>query len=125
MPRVVHFEIPAIDPKIVADFYTKVFDWKIEKWKNEDYWLVMTGDRKDPGIDGAIYPVNEMMNMMVNTISVDDLDGFMDKIKENGGEMITEPKDYPEVGRIAYFKDPEENVFGVMQFFPGAMGQNN
>jgi predicted enzyme related to lactoylglutathione lyase len=72
-----------------------------------------------------IYPVNEMMNMLVDTISVDNLDEYIEKIKANGGEIITDPKEYPDVGRVAYFKDPENNIFGVMQFFPGAMDQES
>jgi|GEM_PF-6830126 len=31
LPKVVHFEIPAENPER-ADFYKKVFGWKIEKW---------------------------------------------------------------------------------------------
>ena len=32
MSRVIHFEIPAGDPERAANFYRKVFGWKIEKW---------------------------------------------------------------------------------------------
>jgi len=53
--RVIHFEIHGDDPKRAAKFYEKVFDWKITKWEGPaDYWLAMTGEEKQPGINGAI-----------------------------------------------------------------------
>ncbi|HPT75026.1 MAG TPA: VOC family protein, partial [Methanomassiliicoccaceae archaeon] len=56
MPRVIHFEIPAEDPERAVEFYKKVFGWKIDKWEGPiDYWLVMTGENDEPGINGAIH----------------------------------------------------------------------
>src|SRR5262249_26811586 len=41
MPRVIHFEISADDPQRAADFYARVFGWKITKWDGpQPYWLV-------------------------------------------------------------------------------------
>jgi hypothetical protein len=55
MPRVVHFELTADDPVRASEFYTNVFGWQIQKWDGpEDYWLVTTGGRETPGIDGGI-----------------------------------------------------------------------
>ena len=55
MLRVTHFEMPADDPERLAEFYTNVFGWTVEKWDGPvDYWLVMTGDEGVPGIDGGI-----------------------------------------------------------------------
>jgi predicted enzyme related to lactoylglutathione lyase len=31
MSRVMHFEIPAVDPNRAVNFYETVFGWKIEK----------------------------------------------------------------------------------------------
>jgi len=54
MGKDIHFEIPAADPKRAAAFYSKVFGWKIEKYAagQMDYWLVTTGEDKEPGING-------------------------------------------------------------------------
>ncbi|UCC76738.1 MAG: VOC family protein, partial [Anaerolineales bacterium] len=57
MGRVVHFEFNVPNPQRAAEFYQRVFGWKIEKWQGPlDYWLVMTGDEAEPGIDGGIGP---------------------------------------------------------------------
>ncbi|MDD4663693.1 MAG: VOC family protein [Caldisericia bacterium] len=118
MNRVVHFEISADDPTKAADFYSKVFGWEIKKWEGEfEYWLVMTGDEKDPGIDGAImrrsYPKG---NGTINTISVEDADQSKEKIIQAGGKQVTDFEIIPKVGKFAYFEDTEGNMFGVLQW---------
>jgi predicted enzyme related to lactoylglutathione lyase len=55
MPRVVHFEINADNPERAVKFYQNIFGWKVNKWVGPmDYWLISTGDKEQPGIDGAI-----------------------------------------------------------------------
>ena len=51
MSRVIHFEIPAGDPERAANFYRKVFGWKIEKWPGPmEYWMASTGAEGTPGM---------------------------------------------------------------------------
>ena len=89
MPRVVHFEIDAKKPDRAASFYEKVFDWKIEKWKGPiDYWLITTGNPKEPGIDGGLSKRTEDKPSTVNTIDVPSVDKFAKKILENGGKIV-------------------------------------
>jgi Predicted enzyme related to lactoylglutathione lyase len=90
--RVVHFEIAAEDPERVAQFYSKVFGWKFEKWQGPfDYWLVKTGEDSEPGINGGL---NRKMNTnqicTVNTIAVESIDSTIQKIVRNGGKVIRE-----------------------------------
>jgi uncharacterized protein len=61
VPRVIHFEIPADDPERAVNFYKKVFGWKIDEYGVGDmnYWLVTTGNYKEPGINGAIAEKDE------------------------------------------------------------------
>lgn len=33
--RVVHFEIPCMNPEKTIEFFKKVFDWKIERFGSE------------------------------------------------------------------------------------------
>jgi len=74
MGRVVHFEIPADNPERAVKFYTKVFDWKIERWQGPvEYWLVMTGPTDQPGIDGGLMRRNPPFNGTVNTVDVASL----------------------------------------------------
>ncbi len=75
LPRVIHFEIPADDPDRAVAFYKRVFGWKIEKWGGPaNYWLVTTGEEKEPGINGAITEKSENVPATTNTISVPSFD---------------------------------------------------
>ncbi len=115
MPRVVHFEIPADDPERVIGFFEKTFGWRIEKWDGPiDYWLVMTGE-EEHGIDGGITRREGEDSMVANTIDVPDLDAYIAKVEEHGGEIVLPKMAVPGVGWMAYFKDPEGNLHGMMQ----------
>src|SRR2546429_6753038 len=58
MNRVTHFEIYTDDPEAVQPFYRDVFGWKFNKFEGGpiEYWLVTTGDDKEPGINGGVDP---------------------------------------------------------------------
>jgi predicted enzyme related to lactoylglutathione lyase len=115
MARVVHFEINADDPERAAQFYTKVFGWKVEKWAGPlDYWLLMTGEG-EPGIDGAVTKRGDPPETTVNTVDVPSVDKCVAKVKENGGAVIVPKMPVPGVGWLAYCKDTEGNTFGLMQ----------
>lgn len=114
MSRVIHFEIPAEDPEKVVKFYTDAFGWKIKQWSDQPYWLVETGLKGEMGIDGAIYK-KDWMDLTVNTIGVENLEKAMAAVKGAGGEIVREPMEIPGVGRHTYGKDPEGNMFGMLQ----------
>ena len=121
MSRVVHFEIPADDPQRLIGFLEKVFGWRIEKWDGPmDYWLVMTGKKGEAGIDGGINRRGQGNSMVVNTVDVADLDEMIDKVEKHGGQIVLPKMPVPTVGWMAYFKDPEGNIHGMMQSDPNA-----
>ena len=120
MPRIVHFEIPAENPERAVKFYRKVFNWKIEKWQGPfNYWLVTTGEDKEPGINGAIMEKNTFRTT-VNTVEVVSVDEFMKKITEAGGRVVMPKGAVPGQGYVAYVADTEGNVFGIFQNDPSA-----
>jgi predicted enzyme related to lactoylglutathione lyase len=114
MSRVTHFEISADDPERAVKFYSEVFGWRIEKWEGPvEYWLASTGE--GPGIDGALKRRADPAIGTVNTVDVASIDESMAKVKEEGGEVITPKMTIPGIGYHAYCKDPEGNVFGIME----------
>ncbi len=127
MPRPVHFEIHAADPEKVKAFYEALFDWKIEQWAGQPYWLIKTGE--GPGIDGGM--VKRMgpapnpsdptpVIAWVCTVDVPDLDSYVDKAMALGGTMALAKMPIPGVGWLAYVKDTDANIFGMMQNDPAA-----
>jgi predicted enzyme related to lactoylglutathione lyase len=120
MPRPVHFELPADDPERAVKFYETVFGWKIQKWEGPvDYWLVVTGEAPEPGIDGGIGRRDPGMEAR-NTIGVSSVDEYVDKIQAAGGEIVAPKMAIPGVGWLAYLKDTEGNEFGIMEDDPSA-----
>jgi predicted enzyme related to lactoylglutathione lyase len=115
MPRVIHFEIYGEKPEKLIEFYAKVFGWKFEKWGPLDYWIIKTGE--GPGIDGGL---GKEKNPSVNTIDVPDVDEYLQKVKNAGGTEVTQKMTMPGIGYLAYFKDPQSNIFGIMQDDPAA-----
>jgi predicted enzyme related to lactoylglutathione lyase len=116
MNRVVHFEISAEKPEEVISFYQNTFNWKFEKWEGPIvYWVITTGDEKTPGIDGGLKERDKMGTNTVNTIDVVSIDEYIEKVRKNGGEIIVPKMAVPGVGWFACFKDPQENVFSIMQ----------
>lgn len=114
MARPVHFELAADDAERAAKFYEDVFGWKSEKWDGpNDYWLVYTGE--GPGINGGFTKRQEDFPSVVNTMDVDDIDASVEKVTRAGGEIIHPKMEIPGVGWLAYGKDTEGNVFGMMQ----------
>lgn len=121
MTRPIHFEIVSDDAERTKKFYEDVFDWKIEKWKGPiDYWLITTGSEDETGIDGAFGMRQNSDDSTVNTIDVPDLDVFIDKVTENGGTIVRPKTAVPGVGWMAYFRDTEGNIWGLMQNDPNA-----
>ena len=115
MPRVEHFEIPADDPERAVKFYEDAFGWDIKKWEGPmEYWLVMTGDKSEPGIDGGITKRGDVKTV-TNTIGVPSVDDFIGKIEAAGGVVIAPKMAVPGVGWFAYCADTEGNLFGIME----------
>ena len=130
MSRVVHFEIHAADPERAAAFYRLVFGWNINEWTipgvevpNENrYWMVVTGSSPEPGIDGGILvrrgapPAGgQPVNAYVCTVGVSSLDEYVDKALAAGGTLALPRMPIKGVGWLAYCKDTEGNIFGIME----------
>ena len=134
MNRVVHFEIHAEDPERAAEFYKGVFGWEIKKWESPDfdmsYWMIMTEKESDknkekdkwPGINGGMVirkgpaPIEgQPINAYVCTIDVENLDKCLGTIQDFGGTLALPKMPIPGVGWLAYCKDTEGNIFGIMQ----------
>lgn len=118
MPRVVHFEITADEPERATKFYQAVFGWEVQQWAGpEDYWLLKTGEGA-AGIDGGLMRRTDNkpgMPYVVNTIDVPSVDEYTAKIEAQGGAVVVPKLAIPGIGYLAYCRDTEDNIFGIMQ----------
>ena len=116
MPRIVHFDMPADDPATAQKFYSEVFGWKFDKWNGPmEYWMVKTGDDKQPGINGGLGKRMPGQAGMINTIEVPSLDEYTKKIQATGGQVVMPKMPILGVGYFAQCKDTEGNIFGIIQ----------
>ena len=116
MPRIFHFDVPADDPIRAQKFYQDVFGWKFDKWDGPmEYWMVKTGDDKQPGINGGLCKRMPGQSGMTNTIDVLSVDEYVKKIQVMGGQVIAPKMPIPGVGYFAQCKDTEGNIFGIIQ----------
>lgn len=111
--QVGYIEISAIDIQRSADFYVKVFGWRITKRADgstafEDTtgalrgtWVVGRPPTPEPGL---------LVFMLVDNVAA-TIDAI---IKEGGAVVRSIGQETPEIGR---FHDPAGNVLGLFQTF--------
>ena len=121
MPRPVHFEVHATDLERAKSFYQTVFGWEFQRWNSNPYWLIRTGE-DGPGIDGGLTqrtgpePNGETpLTAFPITIDVPDLDAYLSAVTRAGGSIVVGKSAMPSVGWLAYCRDTEGNVFGLIQ----------
>jgi predicted enzyme related to lactoylglutathione lyase len=127
MSRVVHFEIHASNPQALMAFYTSLFGWKFERWGEVEYWQIETGASEQPGINGGLVPRQgaspfdvQAVNAFVCTIQVESLDASLSSALALRAAVARPKMPIPGVGWLAYMKDPDGNIFGLMQSDPSA-----
>jgi len=126
MPRVIHFEIHAENPKRAIKFYQNVLGWEFTHWSGpQDYWLIKTGADDQPGINGGLIRRMGAIDgqagiAYVCTVDTPALDDYLTKARDCGGTVALPKMPIPGVGWLAYCKDTEGNIFGMMQADPEA-----
>jgi hypothetical protein len=121
MPRPVHFEIPSDDIEKAIAFYSAVFGWTFQKWDGPmPYWMITTGPKEEPGINGGLMPRQHPQQPCVNTINITNLEESLAAVAANGGVCVVPKMTIPGVGWMAYCKDLDGHIFGLMQMDPTA-----
>jgi predicted enzyme related to lactoylglutathione lyase len=116
----IYFEIQADDTGRAADFYKKIFGWKITKAQEDlpiEYWRIETG-----GTRGGLLkrpaktpPPQSGTNAFVCSIEVENFDETAKKILKQGGQVALPKFPVPGVCWQGYFIDKEGNTFGIFQ----------
>jgi uncharacterized protein len=109
MPNpVVHFEIGSRDLKACKDFYSKVFDWKIE-----DKGHATIVQKEEGGIGGHLNSLgHEPHTYILFYVQVEDINASLGKITALGGKTVVPKQDLP-FGSFAWFTDPQGNTLGL------------
>ena len=107
---VVHFEIGCRNSPKTMEFYSKLFDWKIEQHGP----AAMIGTGSQAGIQGHISSLgHEPHNYVTIYVEVPDVQSYLDKAGQLGGKTLVPPTDVPGMGQFAWMADIDGNVIGL------------
>ena len=103
-------------------FYEGLFGWTVAESMPDTggYRLAMLRDRPVAGLSPLMS--DQQPVAWTTYISTDAADGVADKVKANGGQVVAEPMDVMELGRMTVFLDPQGAALGAWQpnQFPGS-----
>jgi predicted enzyme related to lactoylglutathione lyase len=118
---IVHFEMWSPDPARATQFYTSVFDWKINYTPQLSYWLVDAGEFSGAGgINGGMFKPQpgELPAKIALYVQVDDVGAYIEKAKAAGAKVLVGETEIPGVGWSAILLDPEDRAFGLFKPLP-------
>jgi predicted enzyme related to lactoylglutathione lyase len=117
-------ELSSPDANASAAFYSELMGWSAtEPGPVEETGGYRMFQKGSSNVAGLMPHMQEGQPTAWSTyISVADADDTAGKVKGAGGNVIVEPMDVMDLGRMAFFTDPTGAVFGVWQpkSFPGA-----
>jgi predicted enzyme related to lactoylglutathione lyase len=125
-PNWVDLATPDIDK--AAAFYEALLGWEAGEMPNS---AEMGGYRRASHSGADVAGMMPLMQEGQPTawsmyVSVEDADATAAKVKENGGQVLAEPMDVMDLGRMAVFMDSTGAAFGIWQpgTFAGAAKVN-
>jgi uncharacterized protein len=105
------------DPARAAEFYAAALGYGVDEVDvgTEEPFRVLQVDGKP--VAGVREPIPQMGGEPQWSVvfSVADTDETVAKARELGGEVLIEPADLPQIGRIAVLRDPVGAMFQVIQ----------
>ncbi len=116
-------DLGAPDMAKAREFYGGVFNWTVQPGGPETggYSVAELNGRGVAGVSPKMGPA-EAPTMWMTYLATSDADATAAKIKGAGGQLVVEPMDILDSGRMAVAVDPAAAVFGIWQAraFPGA-----
>ena len=126
--KVIHFEIHASSAS-AHRLPTPLTLWlKFQQWERSEYWQVETGPSDQTGINGehksrggSAAPLDSPGCQRIHLHGqVSSLDESFSKALSLGAHRSVAKCQFLIVGWLAYVKDPDANILGLMQPDPGA-----
>jgi len=115
-----HFAIHIDDIERAKKFYEEVFEWGFASYGPPDFLQIKADKTENGELIGALQsrrysPVKEKIVGLECTISVENVDEIVQRIQNNGGQILMQKMAIPYVGWIAKFLDTEGNLVCAMQ----------
>lgn len=118
--KMTHFAIHIDDIDRAKHFYEEVFDWGFASYGPPDFLQIKTDKTENAELIGALQsrnysPVKEKIIGLECTISVENVDEIIERVENNGGQILMPKTAIPYVGWIVKFLDTEGNLVCAMQ----------
>src|SRR6476469_2285480 len=111
--KICYLEIPAETAEASADFYSRIFDWKVRKRGDGALAFDDTGGVSGTWVKERDRTPDEQTRIY---IMVDDISGTLKKIETAGGRVLTPRTDIaPGSAAFAVFADPAGTEFGLYE----------
>jgi uncharacterized protein len=119
--KMTHFAIHIDDIERAKNFYEEVFEWGFTSYGPPDFLQIKTDKTENAELIGALQArkyssVKENLIGLECTVGVENVDHIVEKVKNNGGEILMSKTAIPYVGWIAKFLDTEGNLICAMQY---------
>lgn len=114
-------ELGTTDPAAAHPFYQALFGWNAADVPMPEGMGSYTLFQQDGHDMGGVYELMEEQRSQgvpphwLLYTAVEDVDAVTERAEANGGAVVAEPMDVPNVGRMAVLQDPEGATFAVMQ----------
>jgi predicted enzyme related to lactoylglutathione lyase len=116
-----HFAINADDVQRARQFYEQVFRWTFNSWGPPNFYQIRNAGT---GLIGALQERRNLIpdqraSTFESTFEVEDLTATIAAVIAAGGKLVMQRTRIEGVGELIYFRDPEGNLIGAMQYDPG------
>lgn len=111
-------ELMTNDINRAKQFYGQTLGWTFEPFPMPDgeYWIAKAADGSPTA---GIMPMDpqdtESTPGWLSYVQVDNIERAVGAVQASGGNVLQEPMDIPNVGRIAVVEDPAGAVLGFLQ----------
>jgi predicted enzyme related to lactoylglutathione lyase len=131
--RFVWYELMTTDVEAAEAFYGKVVGWGTRAASSSGYTLFTAGQASTSGLINLPPDAKKLgaRPQWIGYISVDDVDGAVNRVKRLGGTVHIPPTDVPDVSRFSVVADPQMATFILVKWSdpgrqppndPGALG---
>lgn len=109
---VTRWQIITKNPETLTDFYTKLFQWKVDANNALGYRTIDTASGS--GIPGGVWPAPPEAPTFVQLfMEVADVAATVAETQKLGGSVLIPPQQLPDGETMAILRDPEGMSFGV------------
>lgn len=106
-----HVELNTTDVKQAKDFYTKLFDWKLEDMPGDHYTMIKVGE----GTGGGMMknPIPGAPSFWLAYVLVDDIQASTKKAKSLGASVMKDVTEVDGFGSFSVLADPTGAHFAL------------